>query len=125
VLTDDRAPSSALAIAAVDAFVATIVERGGAQVGDKTMVDALIPFAETLRERSDGPDSLITAWFAATDVAHAGAQNTATFTARRGRSRTHGEASIGTPDPGAVSFAMAVAAAAGRGSSGPATEDHS
>jgi dihydroxyacetone kinase len=124
VLTDDRAPSSALAIAAVDAFVATIVERGGAQVGDKTMVDALIPFAETLRERMDGPDSLITVWIAATDVARACAQNTATFTARRGRSRTHGEASIGTPDPGAVSFA-AVAAAAERGSSGPTTEDHS
>lgn len=125
VVTDDRAPSAALAVEAVDAFVATIVERGGAQVGDKTMVDALIPFAETLRERSDGSDSFITAWIAATDVAHAGAQHTATFAARRGRSRNHGEASLGTPDPGAVSFAMAVAAVAGRGSPRPATGDHS
>jgi dihydroxyacetone kinase len=125
VVTDDRAPSAALAVEAVDAFVATIVERGGGQVGDKTMVDALIPFAETLRKRSDGSDSFITAWIAAADVAQAGAQHTATFTARRGRSRTHGDASLGTPDPGAVSFAMAVAAAAGRGSPRPATEDHS
>jgi dihydroxyacetone kinase len=124
VLTDGRPPSTALALAAVDAFVATVVERGAAQVGDKTMVDALIPFAETLRERAGGSDSLAAAWIAAAEVAHAGAQHTATFAARRGRSRTHGDASIGTPDPGAVSFAMAVAAAAGRATI-PVAVDHS
>ena len=125
VLTDDQPPSTAVAVAAVDAFVAAIIERGGAQVGDKTMVDALIPFAATLRERTGGSESLDTAWIAATDVAQAGAQHTATFTARRGRSRTHGDASIGTPDPGAVSFALAAAAAAGRAAPVPTTGDQS
>ncbi|GAA1680245.1 L-erythrulose kinase [Mycolicibacterium murale] len=124
VASDDQPSSTALAVAAVHAFVSAIVERGGAQVGDKTMVDALIPFAETLRERTTAADPLDTAWIAAADVAHAGAQHTATFTARRGRSRTHGDASIGTPDPGAVSFAIA-AAAAGRAAGRPTTGDPS
>ncbi|MFB9646682.1 dihydroxyacetone kinase family protein, partial [Microbacterium terregens] len=52
VIGDDRETYDAtIAPAAVDAFLAAVIELGGAQPNDKTMVDALTPFAATLRER--------------------------------------------------------------------------
>ncbi|MYW70897.1 DAK2 domain-containing protein, partial [Pseudonocardia sp. SID8383] len=39
------------------------------------------------------------------------AEDTARLTARLGRARAHGERSVGTPDPGAVSFALVVSTA--------------
>jgi dihydroxyacetone kinase len=51
-------------------------------------------------------DSLPAAWAHAADVATAAAEATAQLTARLGRARSHGDKSIGTPDPGAVSFAL-------------------
>jgi dihydroxyacetone kinase len=49
------------------------------------------------------------AWAEAVAAAEEAARGTAEFAAKRGRSRTHAEKSIGTPDPGAVSFAKVVA----------------
>lgn len=92
----------------VAAFVSTIVDRGGASIGDKTMVDAMIPFARCLTDLIDEGSTIDAAWHAASEAARAAALGTAAFAARRGRSRTHGDASLGTPDPGCVSFAMVV-----------------
>src|ERR1035438_3188314 len=85
----------------------TIISLGGADVGDKTMVDAAIPFRDTLvaaKGKGIGP-----AWAEAVAAAEEAARGTADFAAKRGRSRTHAEKSIGTPDPGAMSFAKIVA----------------
>jgi len=92
--------------AATDAIDA-IISLGGAEVGDKTMVDAAIPFRDTLVAAKG--EGLGGAWAQAVAAADQAARKTAELAAKRGRSRTHAEKSIGTPDPGAVSFAKIVA----------------
>ncbi|SDD39804.1 dihydroxyacetone kinase family protein [Auraticoccus monumenti] len=91
------------------------VERvGGAAVGDKTMVDAIVPFVRTLTERVGAGDPLPQAWDAAVQAADQGAESTKELTAKLGRARSHGEKSRGTADPGAVSFALVVGTVGGR-----------
>ena len=99
-------------VAAVHAGIDAIVRLGGATPGDKTMVDALVPFIDTLTASSAVGASLSEAWAAASVAATEAAEATAEFTAKRGRARTHGEHSLGHPDPGATSFALLMAAVA-------------
>ncbi len=108
-LGDDRDIDSDLMRDAVERFAATVSDRGGAEIGDKTMLDAILPFTTTFGRAIDTGAAPTTAWRSAAEAARVGAARTADFAARRGRSRTHGDASLGTPDPGAVSFAMIVA----------------
>lgn len=108
VLSDQNGATQAEAVEAVLRAVETVQRLGGAQQGDKTMVDALIPFATAMQD-ADQQDSLAAVWDTAVRAAQAGAEGTAELTANLGRSRTHGDKSLGTPDPGAVSFAMIVA----------------
>lgn len=89
---------------ALAAGVDAILRLGGAKPGDKTMVDAAVPFRDALAEQFDadaGP-----AIVAAARVAREAADKTADITARLGRARVLGEKSKGTPDPGALSFSM-------------------
>jgi len=106
---DDR-PAADVLRTTVEAFALTIAERGGASVGDKTMIDAIAPFSSALSASIGSGEAPATAWHSAAVSAASSAQRTAEITARRGRSRTHGDASLGTPDPGAISFALIVAA---------------
>lgn len=99
-------------VAAVRAGTDAVVRLGGATVGDKTMVDAIVPFIHTLTSARAGGASLADAWAAAVAAAAEAAAATAQITARRGRARTHGEHSLGHPDPGATSFALMMAAVA-------------
>jgi dihydroxyacetone kinase len=71
-------------------------ELGGAKQGDKTMLDALYPFAEHL---ASGLEDAMAA-------AEQGVANTAHMKPRRGRSSYLGERSLGTPDPGAVAVSL-------------------
>jgi dihydroxyacetone kinase-like protein len=96
--------------AAFDAAVAGVVELGAAQPGDKTMVDALLPAAESLRSHLDGGDSLSASLAAASAAAEAGMRATVPMLARKGRASYLGERSIGHQDPGATSAAIIVAA---------------
>lgn len=91
---------------AVLAGTRSFVTLGGADVGDKTIVDASEVFAGEL-ENDDA--ELAVVWKNAADAAAKAAEKTADFVARKGRARTHGEQSIGTADPGATSFAMLMA----------------
>lgn len=95
---------------------AAVARAGGAERGDKTLLDALGPFADELVARPDR--SLQPVWSAAVEAARRGAQETSRLIARRGRARTHGAAGVGSPDPGAVSFALVVAAVTPHLSSG-------
>jgi len=108
VIGDDAVPASNTIRNAVNAFTEAIVARGKAEVGDKTMLDAIVPFASALTSAPGEP--LCSAWARAADTAAQSAQDTARLSARRGRSHIHGDRSIGTPDPGAVSFALVVGA---------------
>lgn len=105
-LSDERAATDADIVAGMVAFVDTILQLGGAKPGDKTMVDALVPFAETLRAEFDRGEALSDAWVDAARASTAAAAATAALVARRGRSRVLGDKSLGTPDPGATSFAL-------------------
>ncbi|MFD9504770.1 dihydroxyacetone kinase subunit DhaL [Streptomyces sp. NPDC060035] len=89
-------------VEALGAGVAAVAQLGGAQAGDKTMLDALLPAVEAL-EMSFG---------AARDAAQAGALATVPLQARKGRASYLGERSIGHQDPGATSAALLVAALA-------------
>lgn len=78
-----------------------IQERGGANVGDKTMVDALAPAVEAL-ENAQG-QSLLDAMKAAEEAARQGMENTKNYTAKFGRAKSLLERAIGHQDAGATS----------------------
>ncbi len=87
---------------ALGAGVAAVAQLGGAQAGDKTMLDALLPAVEALG----------TSFEAGRDAAGAGALATVPLQARKGRASYLGERSIGHQDPGATSAALLIAALA-------------
>src|SRR6476661_9333988 len=105
-LGNDRAPSAAELAAAVAAFAARIAELGKADVGDKTMVDALVPFLESFSRLAGEGTGADAGWAEAARVATAAAQATAALRPLKGRARPLAEKSVGTPDPGATSLAM-------------------
>ncbi len=107
VLGDDQGCQPGTVVQAAAASLDAVKRLGGAQLGDKTMIDAMEPFVETLR--ATGAD-LPTAWGAAVLAADQGARSTAGIVARLGRARPLGEKSLGTPDPGAISFVDVVRA---------------
>jgi dihydroxyacetone kinase len=107
---DQAAPDGRSVARGVRAAADEIASAGRAQLGDKTMLDAFIPFAEHLSERVSAGVPLAEAWRTAAEAATTAAGATAQLMPRIGRARPHAERSLGTPDPGAVSFALAVSA---------------
>jgi dihydroxyacetone kinase len=83
-----------------------LIQLGGASPGDKTMLDALLPFVEELERRVSDGEPWQDAWRAAADIATDAARATADLRPRIGRARPLAERSIGTPDAGATSLAM-------------------
>ncbi len=81
--------------------LAAVKERGKAEPGDKTMVDALEPAAVRSSRVASAP--LDEALAAVTEAARAGMEATKDMIASGGRAKTLGERSRGYPDPGAVS----------------------
>lgn len=107
---DAEAPDGTTVAEAVAAARKAVQRAGKAQVGDKTLVDALVPFSERLTVLISEGQGLDAAWTAAAAAATSAAAATADLLPRLGRARPHMEKSLGTPDPGAVSFALAVSA---------------
>ncbi|UQU63753.1 dihydroxyacetone kinase subunit L [Couchioplanes caeruleus] len=89
-----------------------VVARGKAEVGDKTMVDALTPAVDALDAALAGGQPLGEALPAAVRAAEQGREATIPLVARKGRASYLGERSAGHQDPGATSVTMLVAAAA-------------
>lgn len=106
---DDRASSFSpeQLLAAVKAFTESMQTLGGAELGDKTLLDALLPFSRQLEKslKEEGL-SLEQSWEAAAQLARVKAQETAALKPQKGRARPLAEKSLGHPDPGAVSLAM-------------------
>lgn len=92
--------------AAVQAACERMRELGGAHLGDKTMLDALIPFSHALQKAAQHGDSLADAWVSASQVADRAAKDTAQLIPKVGRARPAAERSVGTPDAGAISMAL-------------------
>jgi phosphoenolpyruvate---glycerone phosphotransferase subunit DhaL len=97
-------------VQALDAALAAVVELGAAEPGDKTMVDALGPAVEALRERVAAGEELDSALDEAAEAAEAGARATTPMQARKGRASYLGERSVGHQDPGATSTALIIRA---------------
>ncbi|MDT0169294.1 dihydroxyacetone kinase family protein [Pseudarthrobacter sp. BRE9] len=107
---DSTAPDAGAVATGVAGAAAAIMEFGKAKVGDKTLVDVLVPFRDALRAGVDGGKSLAAAWDAAATAAQQAAEDTANLLPLMGRARPHAEKSLGTPDAGAVSMALIVRA---------------
>jgi dihydroxyacetone kinase len=86
------------------AAVVGICARGGASLGEKTLLDALVPAIDRLEaELANGGASALAA---AAEAAERAAAETSRMIAKRGRAAYTGERSIGSPDPGAVAIAV-------------------
>lgn len=81
-----------------------VEKRGGAQPGQKTMIDALAPAA--IAAQAAIASGLVLAVRNATDAAKGGVEATKGMIATTGKARTLGERSLGHPDPGAVSMSL-------------------
>ncbi len=83
-----------------------VMQRGKAQPGDKTMIDALSPAVDALKQSIDEGESFIDALATAAAAAETGAQATTQMLAKHGRARYVGERSIGHLDAGAKSVSL-------------------
>jgi len=100
-------------VAMLRAAAEGIKARGKSDLGDKTLLDALIPATDSIeRSLADGLDAQATL-AAAAQVARDSAEATRSMVAKRGRASYTGERSIGTLDAGAVTVAIMFAAVAG------------
>ena len=106
VVTDD------LLVAAFEGAAQGVIDRGKVRPGDKTMLDALGPAVEALRQGLANGASRSSALLAAAAAADAGREATADMVARRGKSSYARDRSRGVVDPGSASAAMLVRAAA-------------
>jgi phosphoenolpyruvate---glycerone phosphotransferase subunit DhaL len=88
---------------ALAAGVAGVQRRGKAELGDKTMLDALIPAVETLRSALGNGSSLDEALDQSAHTAQEGMTATIPLVARKGRASYLGERSANHQDPGATS----------------------
>ena len=103
----DEAELTADAVAqGAQAGLDAIMRLGGAKVGDKTLVDAFVPFASTLSAEVGKGKPLAEAWAIAAEVATQAADATAQLTPKLGRAKSHTQRSLGHPDAGAISLAL-------------------
>ncbi|MEK3982795.1 dihydroxyacetone kinase subunit DhaK [Paenibacillus sp. FSL K6-3166] len=78
----------------------------GAVVGDKTLIDALVPFADAWTHSAEQGEDIKVAAIKAAEAAVLGARKTSDIVARMGRAGTVGERSIGYPDAGAYALGV-------------------
>ncbi|WP_120522864.1 dihydroxyacetone kinase family protein [Arthrobacter celericrescens] len=109
-LGDTDIPTADDLAGAVRAFASRITDLGKAEIGDKTMVDSLLPFAGSFTSAVAAGSAVEEAWASAAATSAEAAAATAELRPLKGRARPLAEKSIGTPDPGATSLAMVFAA---------------
>jgi len=93
-------------IAMLLAAAGGIQQRGGAVLGDKTLLDALIPATDALQSSLRAADSAVVAIQRAAEEARRAAEATSAMIAKKGRAAYTGERSIGSVDAGAVAIAV-------------------
>jgi dihydroxyacetone kinase-like protein len=97
---------------AMEAALAGIIMRGKAELGDKTMVDALTPALDALKQAMLENLSMHQALLNSAEAARAGMEGTIPLVARKGRASYLGERSAGHQDPGATSSYLILKTAA-------------
>ncbi|XP_031406300.1 putative 3,4-dihydroxy-2-butanone kinase isoform X2 [Punica granatum] len=91
---------------ALEAAIAAVSKYGGASAGYRTLLDALIPASEVLKERLNAGDDPSAAFALSSEAALAGAESTQHMQAQAGRSTYVSEEALATaPDPGAMAAA--------------------
>ena len=109
-LSDKEEVSSEDVVEALEAALGGIKQRGKAEPGDKTIVDALQPAVEAAKDATGG--SVAEVFRAAADAAEEGVEATVDLVARKGRASYLGERAVGHRDPGATSTHLLLDAAA-------------
>ena len=112
--SDEAAFEDADVIRGARAALDDVMRLGGAKPGDKTLVDAFVPFVAALETAKADGLSLKDAWQKASATCRQAADATAPLSPRLGRARPLAERSIGHPDAGAVSLALIAATIAAR-----------
>ena len=106
-MQEDAPEGGEIGVAGIQAIFARAFEEldemSGAKVGDKTMMDALIPASEAIAAYEG--DSEQELFDAAAQAAAQGAENSKNFVSKFGRAKSYGTQTIGTPDAGATSMA--------------------
>jgi phosphoenolpyruvate---glycerone phosphotransferase subunit DhaL len=106
----ELAPADVVAL--FQAGVEGIQQRGKAALGDKTMLDALLPAVDAMRGALEAGSDLTEILERGAAAAEAGMRATISMSARKGRASYLGERSVGHPDPGATAAQMLLKAAA-------------
>lgn len=83
-----------------------VQKRGGAKLGDKTLLDAFIPAVESLKGSASRNEDIVLAVKKSVEAASKNAESTKEFVALKGRASYVGERSLGFPDAGAVAIAV-------------------
>jgi dihydroxyacetone kinase-like protein len=99
-------------VALFQAGVEGLQQRGKAELGDKTMMDAWLPAVDAMRGALEAGSGLTEILDRGAAAAEAGARATIAMQARKGRGSYLGERSVGHPDPGATAVHLLVKAAA-------------
>jgi phosphoenolpyruvate---glycerone phosphotransferase subunit DhaL len=105
-LKDNPSPASEDAVAALRAAAEGIKQRGNSDLGDKTLLDSLIPATDRLEQEFQGGASVADAVAAAAVTARESAEATKTMLAKRGRASYAGERSQDSVDAGAMAVAV-------------------
>lgn len=105
-LQEEAPEGDEIDVAGLKAIFAKALEElddmSGAKVGDKTMMDALIPASQAIAAyEGDDADGLFAV---AAQAAAQGAEATKEFISKFGRAKSYGTKTIGTPDAGAMSM---------------------
>jgi dihydroxyacetone kinase-like protein len=118
---DAETLDGARVVAMLRAAIEGIKARGKTDLGDKTLVDALVPATDAIEAQVDAGGSAATTVRAAAVAAREAAEATRSMQAMRGRASYTGERSIGTLDAGAVAVAVLLEALADQWPPGSST----
>ncbi|WP_372911232.1 dihydroxyacetone kinase subunit DhaL [Salinigranum sp.] len=100
----DEGITAETTVAFAEAYLEKLQDRGGAQLGQKTMVDAVTPAVHTYKKSIEEDDlSPLEALAKAVDAAERGVNYTVPLRATKGRASYLGWRSVGHQDPGATS----------------------
>ncbi len=108
--TSELAPADVVGL--FQAGVDGIQQRGKAALGDKTMLDALLPAVDAMRGALEAGSGLTEILERGAAAAEAGMRATTAMSARKGRASYLGDRSVGHPDPGATACYLMLKAAA-------------
>jgi dihydroxyacetone kinase-like protein len=93
-----------------EAAIDGVKKRGHAEVGDKTMLDCLVPAVERFKKEIESNGDIVTAMNAAVEAAGAGLQSTVDMVSKHGRASWHRENTVGVQDAGATAMYYVIAA---------------